>query len=275
MYTAAIKNDIARFLKEDIGTGDCTSQAIFSETDQGEAFFVAKDDFICAGMDVAGLVFEALIPDVQYSGGIDGQRVSNGDIIFECKGPVLQLLQAERVALNLVQRLCGIATMTKRFVEQVRPYQVRIVDTRKTTPGLRVLEKYAVQVGGGHNHRFNLADGILIKDNHIKACGSIKKAVEQVRISAPHTLRVEVEAETLDDVHQCLASNVDIIMLDNMSTSMMSEAVKLIDGKAIVEASGGVTLETVASYAKTGVDIISIGGLTHSAPACDISMGFR
>ncbi len=274
MNISALKRDIAAFLQEDIGTGDVTSQAIFADDEQGLAFFVAKEAFICTGMSIAELVFQSVNPELKCNYVEDGTRVASGKILLECNGPVLQLLQAERVALNLSQRLCGIATLTNLFVEAVKGYPARIVDTRKTTPGLRVLEKYAVQVGGGHNHRFNLSDGILIKDNHIKACGSIKKAVTKVRFLAPHTLRVEVECETLDDVQQCLDNHVDIIMLDNMPISMMSSAVKLIRGRALVEASGGVSLETVASYAKTGVDLISIGALTHSAPACDISMGF-
>lgn len=275
MNVSAIKKDIDAFLHEDLGTGDITSQAIFNEDEVGSAYFVAKESFICAGMAIAELVFQRVNPDLSCHYTSDGTRVQKGDILLECDGPVLHLLQAERVALNICQRLCGIATLTNQFTQAVHAYPVRIVDTRKTTPGLRVLEKYAVQVGGGCNHRFNLADGILIKDNHIKACGSIKKAVERVRDLAPHTLRVEVEVETLDEVHQCLDSGVDIIMLDNMTTSMMTKAVQLIKGRALVEASGGVSLETVASYAKTGVDIISIGALTHSAPACDISMGIK
>ncbi len=275
MNLSAIKQDIDQFLSEDIGTGDVTSDAIFSPEEQGSAYFIAKDNFICAGMSIAALVFENKIPDIKCTYIEDGTPINKGDILFECKGSVLKLLQAERVALNLVQRLCGIATLTNSFVKAIDGYSVRLVDTRKTTPGLRVLEKYAVRVGGGHNHRFNLADGILIKDNHIKACGSIKKAVEKVRFLAPHTLRIEVEAETLDEVQQCLTSKVDIIMLDNMSVELMSKAVKLINGKALIEASGGVSLKTVRSYAKTGVNIISIGALTHSAKACDISMGIK
>lgn len=275
MYTAAIAQDIDHFLKEDIGTGDLTSQAIFSPMDQGEAFFIAKESFICAGMDIAGLVFKQMNPDIKYTATADGTLIKPGDYIFNCTGPVLQLLQAERVALNLVQRLCGIATLTDQYVQMVAGTGVRLVDTRKTTPGLRVLEKYAVRVGGGHNHRFSLADGILIKDNHIKACGSLGNAVERVRRTIPHTLRIEVEAETLAEVQECLACHVDIIMLDNMNTAMMTAAVQLINKQAIVEASGGVNLETVRGYALTGVDIISIGALTHSASACDISMGFK
>ncbi len=275
MNLSSISQDIAHFLKEDIGTGDVTSQAIFSPTELGTAYFIAKDSFICAGMDIAASVFKHLIPDLVYTCIEDGRKVAPGDILFECQGPVLLLLQGERVALNLVQRLCGIATLTDLFTQEVQDYPVKIVDTRKTTPGLRILEKYAVRVGGGYNHRFNLSDGVLIKDNHIKACGSIAKAVSKVRNGVPHTLRIEVEAENLHEVQECLDAHVDIIMLDNMTTEMMSEAVQLIGGRSLVEASGGVRLETIRDFAKTGVDLISIGALTHSAKACDISMGFR
>jgi len=191
------------------------------------------------------------------------------------KGPVLDLLKAERVALNLVQRLCGIATLTSRFVDKVKPLPVRILDTRKTTPGLRMLEKYAVQVGGGHNHRFNLADGVLIKDNHIQACGSIKNAVNRMREKIPHTMKIEVEVSSMEQVRECLSCAVDIIMLDNMEPAMMREAVKLVGGRALLEASGGINLDNVRQAADTGVDYISIGALTHSAPACDISMRLR
>lgn len=275
MNLSSISQDIAHFLQEDIGTGDVTSQAIFSPTELGTAYFIAKDSFICAGMDIAASVFKHLIPDLVYTCIEDGRKVAPGDILFECQGPVLLLLQGERVALNLVQRLCGIATLTDLFTQEVQDYPVKIVDTRKTTPGLRILEKYAVRVGGGYNHRFNLSDGVLIKDNHIKACGSIAKAVSKVRNGVPHTLRIEVEAENLHEVQECLDAHVDIIMLDNMTTEMMSEAVQLIGGRSLVEASGGVRLETIRDFAKTGVDLISIGALTHSAKACDISMGFR
>jgi nicotinate-nucleotide pyrophosphorylase (carboxylating) len=192
--------------------------------------------------------------------------------LLTVSGPVIDLLKAERVALNLLQRLSGIATLTAQFVEKVKVYAVRITDTRKTTPGLRVLEKYAVRVGGGFNHRFNLADGVLIKDNHIAACGSIREAVEKVRKQIPHTIRIEVETDNFEQVEECLTCGVDIIMLDNMSPELMSKAVRLINGRALVEASGGVNLETVESIAMSGVDIISVGALTHSAPSCDIGM---
>lgn len=272
MDLLSLKKDIIHFLQEDLGTGDVTSQAIFPAETRGQAAFRAKSPFICAGMAVAAEVFKCRIGDLTYTAAEDGRPTQPGDIVFSCEGPVLELLQAERVALNLVQRLCGIATLTQSFVKKIDDLGAKVTDTRKTTPGLRVLEKYAVRVGGGHNHRFNLADGILIKDNHIAACGSITEAVNRVRQQAPHTLKIEVESENLDQVKECLAAQVDIIMLDNMSPEMMREAVQIINGQAIVEASGGVSLENIREIAKSGVNIISIGALTHSAPASDISM---
>ncbi len=267
------QEDIRRFLREDAPGGDLTSAAVFTPEQRGGARFVSRQEMIVAGMEkVAAQVFLFLEPDCEVSGLSDGKRVMAGDVLLEVKGTVANLLLAERLALNLVQRLCGIATLTNRFVELVKGLPVKIVDTRKTTPGLRSLEKYAVRVGGGHNHRFSLTDGILVKDNHIAACGSIAEAVKKIKNFVPHTLRIEVETETLDQVEECLAAGVDIIMLDNMEPEMMTKAVKLINGRAIVEASGGITLKNVRAVAQCGVDIISLGCLTHSAPACDISM---
>lgn len=274
MDKAALHTLIRSFLAEDIGRGDLTSESIFSQDEMGMARIVARESFVVAGGEaVAAEVFWVQNPAIVVAGIVaDGTRVAAGDILFTVAGPVVDLLKAERVALNLLQRLSGIATLTARFVEQVQSYPVRITDTRKTTPGLRMLEKYAVQVGGGYNHRFNLADGILIKDNHIAACGSIAQAVSLLRRKIPHTLRIEVETDTLEQVRECLACGVDIIMLDNMDTAMMAEAVRLIATRALVEASGGITLESVLAVARSGVDIISIGALTHSAPSCDIGM---
>ena len=201
--------------------------------------------------------------------------VSAGASLLQVSGPVVDLLKAERVALNLFQRLCGIATLTSRYVEKTKLYPVRITDTRKTTPGLRMLEKYAVRAGGGYNHRYNLCDGVLIKDNHIAACGSITGAVETLRETIPHTIKIEVEADTLDQVRECLDCGADIIMLDNMDTATMSKAVSMVGDRALLEASGGVSLDTVADIAATGVDLISVGALTHSAPSCDIGMDWR
>ncbi len=265
---------IRSFLQEDIGRGDLTSESIFAGTAMGRARLVARQNFIGAGAEtVAAEVFKVQNSDIEvYDPVDDGAKVASGENLLCVSGPVVDLLKAERVALNLLQRLCGIATFTSQFVEAVKPYPVRITDTRKTTPGLRMLEKYAVLAGGGSNHRFNLTDGVLIKDNHIAACGSITDAVDRVGQHIPHTIRIEVETDTLEQVDECLDCGVDIIMLDNMDCEAMAKAVKTIDGRALVEASGGVTLETVRNIAKTGVDIISVGALTHSAPACDIGM---
>lgn len=265
------------FLREDIGNGDISSEPLFSNGEKGKAQLIARESFVVAGAkDVAAKVFVLQNPDLECLDALpDGTKVKTGDVLLTVSGPVVDLLKAERVALNLLQRLSGIATFTSRFVEQVKEFSVRIVDTRKTTPGLRMLEKYAVRVGGGYNHRFNLSDGVLIKDNHIAACGSLSQAVKILREKVPHTLKIEVETDTLDQVRECLECGADIIMLDNMDLSTMKKAVALIAGKALVEASGGVNLSTVADIAATGVDIISVGALTHSAPSCDIGMDWQ
>lgn len=274
MDTLLLDRQIRRFLAEDLGHGDITTDPIFTGDRQGDAVFIAREPLVAAGMAlVAGRVFQLLNRDIVIEQALDdGRTAAPGATLLKISGSVGDLLRAERVALNLVQRLCGIATLTRKYVDRVAGLNVRIVDTRKTTPGLRMLEKYAVRVGGGHNHRFNLSDGVLIKDNHLAACGSIRAAVERVRATVPHTIRIEVEAEDQAQVRECLASGVDIIMLDNMLPAALREAVKLINGRALVEASGGVDLDTVRDIAATGVDIISVGRLTHSAPACDISM---
>ncbi len=265
---------LRRFLDEDIGRGDITSESIFSQHQQGKAQFVAREDFVIAGLHpIATRVFTLQNPAIEIINPVaDGTKVGKGEPLLAVSGPVVDLLKAERVALNLVQRLSGIATFTAEFVDKIQGTSARITDTRKTTPGLRMLEKYAVVAGGGYNHRYNLADGVLIKDNHIAACGSIHAAVAKVREKIPHTIKIEVETDTIEQVHECLNCSVDIIMLDNMSIKMMKEAVNLIDGKALVEASGNVNLQTVKNIAECGVDIISIGALTHSAPSCDIGM---
>jgi nicotinate-nucleotide pyrophosphorylase (carboxylating) len=274
MDKQALQQAIISFLAEDIGSGDVTSEAIFAPDVHGTGRFIAKEPFVAAGLkSVAAEVFKTQNSLIAVTmAAPDGHRTRKGETVLEVKGPVLDLLKAERVALNLTQRLCGIATLTARFVGAVELLDVKIVDTRKTTPGLRMLEKYAVRVGGGHNHRYNLADAVLIKDNHIAAAGSISEAVRKVRQTAPHTMKIEVETENLDQVRESLDCRADIIMLDNMEPAVMKEAVALVAGKALLEASGGITLENVRQAAETGVDIISIGALTHSARACDISM---
>ncbi|MEE4135097.1 MAG: carboxylating nicotinate-nucleotide diphosphorylase [Desulforhopalus sp.] len=277
MDTHLLDELIKNFLGEDVGRGDLTSEAIFAADQLGVARLVARQPFLVAGAaGIAARVFFVQNPLVQCSEAVaDGTWVEPGRALLTVTGPVIDLLKAERLALNLLQRLSGIATLTARFVARVEGYAVRITDTRKTTPGLRVLEKYAVRVGGGHNHRFNLTDGVLIKDNHIAACGSITQAVARVREKVPHTLRIEVETENLQQVAECLDCQVDIIMLDNMAPELMAEAVRMVDGRCLVEASGGISLDTVSAVAASGVDIISVGALTHSALACDIGMDWQ
>jgi nicotinate-nucleotide pyrophosphorylase (carboxylating) len=277
MDTHLLDELIKNFLAEDVGRGDLTSEAIFAEDQVGVARLVAREPFLVAGAaSIAARVFFIQNPLVRCSEAVaDGTWVEPGRALLTVTGPVIDLLKAERLALNLLQRLSGIATLTARFVSRVEGYAVRITDTRKTTPGLRVLEKYAVRVGGGHNHRFNLTDGVLIKDNHIAACGSITQAVGRVRERVPHTLRIEVETESLQQVAECLDCRVDIIMLDNMAPELMAEAVRMVNGRCLIEASGGINLDTVSAIAACGVDIISVGALTHSALACDIGMDWH
>jgi len=264
---------IENALAEDIHTGDITTQAVVGEGRAARAVLRAKEEMVLAGIDVAARVFRMLDPDSRFTRRFaDGDRIASGDVIAEVSGNDALLLQGERVALNLLQRMCGIATVTASYVRAVRGTKARVVDTRKTTPGLRILEKYAVRVGGGTNHRTGLYDGILIKENHITAAGGVTEAVRRAKSYIPHTMKVEVETETLAQVAEALAAGADIIMLDNMSHEEMRAAVDLIGGRALVEASGGVNLESIREIAETGVDIISVGALTHSARAMDISM---
>ncbi len=264
---------IENALAEDIHTGDVTTLAVVGEKRAALARLIAKEPLVLAGIEVAARVFHLLDPSVSFTGFYsDGARLAAGDVIAELSGNAASLLQGERVALNLLQRMCGIATLTARYVAAVEGTGARVVDTRKTAPGLRVLDKYAVRVGGGTNHRGGLYDGVLIKENHIAAAGGITTAVSRARSYIPHTLKIEVETESMAEVAEALAAGADIIMLDNMSPAAMREAVTLIGGRALVEASGGVNLETIREIAATGVDIISIGALTHSCRAMDISM---
>lgn len=277
MDTFLLDPILRHFLAEDLEHGDITTEAIFSPADHSEACFIARHPMTVVGMSsVASRVFQLLDGRVICENAVaDGRRVEQGAELLHFRGATRTLLRGERVALNLVQRLCGIATLTSAFADAVKHTKAKIVDTRKTTPGLRLLEKYAVRASGGHNHRYSLSDGVLIKDNHIAACGSITEAVRRVRARVPHTINVEVETDTLAQVEECLACGVGVIMLDNMDLVTMRQAVALIDGRAIIEASGGVNLQTVRSIAETGVDIISVGALTHSAKACDIGMDWR
>jgi nicotinate-nucleotide pyrophosphorylase (carboxylating) len=263
---------IKRALDEDMPFGDITSDAIFKD-EQSTAKLIAKEKGIISGIDVAKAVFlevdSTACVDIKIK---DSEPVSEGDIIAVIKGRTSSLLKAERTALNILQRMSGIATKTGSFTEKVKGRDVKIVDTRKTTPGLRMLEKYSVIQGGGNNHRFSLSDAVMIKDNHIKAAGSIKEAISKVRKSAPFTAKIEVETSNINEVKEALKENADIIMLDNMSLKDIVEAVNYIDKRAIIEASGNVSIETISGIAETGVDIISIGALTHSFSSLDISM---
>lgn len=264
---------IEQALLEDIHTGDITTLAVVPGNRPAEARLIAKEALVAAGLGTAGRVFQRLDPAVRFSAAVvDGDRVDCGTVLATVAGDAAALLQGERVALNLLQRMCGIATLTAQYVAAVTGLPVRIVDTRKTTPGLRQLEKYAVRVGGGTNHRTGLYDGVLIKENHIAAAGGITEAVRRARAYIPHTMKVEIETETAAQVDEALAAGADIIMLDNMGLDEMRAAVVTIAGRALVEASGGVNLQSVRAIAETGVDIISIGALTHSPRAMDISL---
>ncbi|XOF33725.1 MAG: carboxylating nicotinate-nucleotide diphosphorylase [Candidatus Electrothrix sp. YB6] len=277
MDTFLLDEQLRSFLREDLEHGDITTDAIFSDQETALVTLRARESLIAAGIDrVAARVFHLLDNRLHFDQIIpDGEKAGFGQVLMTISGPVRSLLRGERVALNLVQRLCGIATLTRQYVDAVQGLAVDIADTRKTTPGLRLLEKYAVRVGGGRNHRYSLSDGVLIKDNHIAACGSITEAVRKARAAVPHTIAVEVETETLTQVEECLGCRVQIIMLDNMDTDTMRRAVEMIQGRALVEASGRVNLNTVRTIAETGVDIISVGALTHSAPACDIGLDWE
>lgn len=264
---------IQNALNEDIHTGDLTTQALISKPAMATANFIAKENMVVAGLFVAARVFTMLDRNIVFKSlSFEGALIEKGSKLAEITGDVAALLQAERVALNLLQRMSGVATMTASYVQAVAGTKARIVDTRKTTPGLRVLEKYAVRAGGGFNHRTGLYDGVLIKENHIVAAGGINEAIKRARSYIAHTLKIEVETETVAEVKEALSAGADIIMLDNMDNETMRYCVQLIDGQALVEASGGVNLETVRAIAETGVDIISVGALTHSPRAMDISM---
>ena len=268
-----VRQLIERALAEDVGDGDITTRLTVPAERRARAEIAAKQRAVVAGLPLIARVCAAVdgaitvVPHVT-----DGARVAPGDRLATLSGPAASLLVAERLALNFLQQLSGVATLTARFVAAVQGHRCRIVDTRKTTPGLRVLEKYAVRVGGGFNHRTRLDDGILIKDNHITAAGGVRAAVVAARVGAPHGLRVEVECATLADVDAALAGGAEAVLLDNMTVDTIAEAVRRIDGRAVVEVSGGVTLDTVGAIAATGVDIVSVGALTHSAPAVDIHM---
>jgi len=264
---------IEQALLEDIGTGDITTDSIIPYDLKTKGIIKTKEEGVIAGLKIANLVFKKLDSEIIFEKKIkDGTKVTRDKVLAEISGPARTILKGERVALNFLQRMSGIATITSKFCQQVKDLPVRIVDTRKTTPGLRILEKYAVRIGGGYNHRFGLYDAVLIKDNHIAIAGGIKSAVNSIRKQISHMVKIEVEVENLSQLQEALEMKVDIIMLDNMDLNTMKRAVKTVKGKALIEASGGVTLEKVRKIAQTGVDLISIGTLTHSVKSLDIGM---
>ncbi|MGH2750515.1 MAG: carboxylating nicotinate-nucleotide diphosphorylase [Actinomycetota bacterium] len=285
--SADLHHLVAAWLAEDIGRGDVTTNALVPPNLLGRARIEARAPCVVAGMNAAGVCFELAARSTTGDGAVgrpagnvlefkavagDGGRVESGDVIARIQGPLAPILTAERTALNLLARLCGVATTTARYVDAVAGTGARIVDTRKTTPGLRALQKYAVAVGGGSNHRYGLDDGVLIKDNHLAAAGGVTKALRRVRANAPHGLRIEVEVSTLDELDEALNEGADAILLDNMAPGMVAEAVRVTRGRALLEVSGGINLDTVRSYALTRVDLISVGALTHSAPSIDLAL---
>lgn len=273
LLPSLVDETIRRALAEDVGAGDVTTSALIPPEQTGVAVAHTKAAGVLAGVDIAARVFTLLDDAVGTTTLVgDGAHLQPGATILRVEGPLRAILTGERVALNFLRHLSGVASLTREFVAAAAGAGAQIVDTRKTTPGLRHLEKYAVRIGGGHNHRIGLYDGVLIKDNHIAACGSIAAAVQRARAAVHHLLKIEVEAATLAQVAEALAAGADGILLDNMSAEMMAAAVDMARGKAFTEASGGISLESVNDAAQTGVDLISVGMLTHSAPALDISL---
>jgi nicotinate-nucleotide pyrophosphorylase (carboxylating) len=265
---------VARCLAEDVGRGDVTTQAVIPPDRVGVARIEVRESAVVAGLHVARACFDLASDGLAdwHAFFSDGAQVARHDTLARIEGSLASILTAERTALNLVGHLSGIATITKRFLKEVEGTTATIVDTRKTTPGMRQLEKAAVRAGGGSNHRFGLDDGVLIKDNHVAAVGSVEEAVRRARASVPHGLEVEVEVSTFDQLDSAISAGADAVLLDNMPPEMVAEAVKRAGGKVTLEASGGITLENVRSYAETGVDLISVGALTHSAPNVDVAL---
>jgi len=269
---------IKNALEEDLGWGDVTTDSTIPETAVIKGNFIAKAEGIVCGIEICKRVFEKVDKNIEFHAIMkDGQRVSKGDIIATIDGNARSILKGERTALNFFQRMSGIATMTDKFVSQTAGFKAKIVDTRKTAPGLRILDKYSVKVGGGSNHRFNLSDMVLIKDNHIKAAGGITPAVEAAKRNISHAVKIEVEVESIRELMEAIDAGSDIVMLDNMTPDMMKEAVSIAKGRVLLEASGNMALQgdrNVGTVAETGVDIISVGALTNSVDALDISLRF-
>ncbi len=268
-----VKEIISLALKEDLGPGDITTDAVIKEKKRAKAKLIAKEEFILAGLPVFKAVFRQLSKDVVFEDLFkEGDLVRYGQVICYVDGPVSVILKAERTALNFLQRMSGIATAVRNFVKKVSHTKVKILDTRKTAPGMRLLDKYAVRIGGGSNHRLGLFDGILIKDNHISAIGSIKEAIQRAKSYAPHTLKIEVEVENLSQLREAIDSGADIVLLDNMGIEEIKKAVEIAKGKVLIEVSGGIKLSNVEKIAATGVDFISVGEITHSVKGVDISL---
>jgi nicotinate-nucleotide pyrophosphorylase (carboxylating) len=277
---SGLRRLVERALEEDLGRGDVTTDLIVPADFAARAVLRSRTQGVIAGLGVAEVVFASVDPQLRFSALVrDGDVVASGDGVAEVSGRARGILRAERVALNFLQRMSGIATLTSRYVEAARGTRARVVDTRKTTPGLRALEKYAVRAGGGFNHRRDLSDAMMIKDNHIAVIGalgiSLTEVIKGARESLAHTLKIEVEVDRLDQIPEALAAGADIILLDNMPTQDLRSAVAMIDGRAVTEASGGVKLSTIADIAATGIDVISVGALTHSAEALDIGLDFE
>lgn len=272
-----VRELVLRALAEDLGRGDVTTQACVPRELQGRALLVAREPMVLAGIDVLEQVFATVDPQLEIETlANDGQRLGAGTFAARVGGRARSILEGERVALNFVQRMSGIATKTRRFVDALPPGSAtRIADTRKTTPGLRAVERYAVRCGGGHNHRDDLSSAVLIKDNHIAACGGVRIAIERARAFAPHTSRVECEVDRMEQLHEAIAAGADIVLLDNFDDAALAEAVAFVAGRAIVEVSGGVTLERIPKIAEAGADVISAGALTHSAPAADLALDWE
>jgi len=269
----AVREMVARALAEDVGSGDITTCAVVAVGQRGRAEIVAKDEAVVAGLFMVEATFRALDSDTAFHEVIhDGAQARAGEVVARLEGETRAILTGERTALNFLQRMSGIATLTDRYVQAVKGTKARVLDTRKTAPGLRLLDKCAVRLGGGHNHRFGLFDAVLIKDNHIRAAGGIAEAVRMARQRAPKGISVEVEAQTTAEVEEAATAGVEVIMLDNMSVEQVRRAVTLVAGRAETEVSGGVTLDAVRQYAECGVDYISVGEITHSAPAVDFSL---
>jgi nicotinate-nucleotide pyrophosphorylase (carboxylating) len=273
MLTPRTAHLIDLALDEDAGLGDVTSRAIFPPSHRSRAFIEARQDLTLCGLDIAAAVFARVDPALKVKiNAADGDRVKNGAKVLTVTGPTASLLTAERTALNFIQRLSGVATQSRRYADALAGTTTRVVDTRKTTPGLRAFEKYAVRCGGGSNHRYGLDDAMLIKDNHIAVAGSVKQALQAAKAAAGHLVKIEIEVDTIAQLHEVLAEGADVVLLDNMDIKTLKQAVALVEGAMLTEASGGVTLDTVTAIAETGVDMISIGALTHSPRVLDLGL---